>query len=198
MKNFKKLLFCMSVSAMFLCSCSNSNVNSEKISKKFFEKSFYSRDNGYIFTGMENGITEKITIQLPDYCWDKQSGVIIDKNGKVFEKPDRRYSNFTVLNPKFEKKDGKIFINSDSKFFENYRFELKDEFTIVDTLLNIEYTDNLGKYGIDTDSNEYKSTYREAKELADEFKTLVSDLEKYKDQLPEVVKKEIEREMKYK
>lgn len=91
---------------------------------------------------------DKVNIKYPDYCWNKNSGFIVDKNGEVFKKLNREEAFFEAFILKIEVRNGKKYINSDSKFYPNYRFEIKDEFTILDTLLGIEYVDNLSKYGI--------------------------------------------------
>ena len=139
---------------------------------------------------------DKVNIKFPDYCWNKNSGVIVDKNGEVFKKPNREEAFFEAFNLKIEVRNGKKYINSDSKFFPNYRFEIKDEFTILDTLLGIEYVDNLSKYGIESDDNEYINAYKEAKDLVDQYKNTVKGMENNKDELSPKVKDEIEREMK--
>ena len=89
----------------------------------------------------------------------------------------------------------KKYINADSKFYPNDRFELKDEFTILDTLLGIEYVDIVNKYGIEYDSNEYLTEYKEAKQLAKNYKEIVKDIEDSKNEFSSKIKAEIEREM---
>ena len=139
---------------------------------------------------------DKVNIKYPDYCWNKNSGVIVDKNGEVFKKLNREEAFFEAFILKIEVRNGKKYINSDSKFYPNYRFEIKDEFTILDTLLGIEYVDNLSKYGIQSDDNEYINAYKEAKDLVNQYKNTVKGMENNKDELSPEVKDEIEREIK--
>ncbi|WP_029949119.1 hypothetical protein [Parvimonas micra] len=186
--NFKVLLATFSFCFLILfSSCKSSNVSIEK----FRNKVFLANDNGRIVFHMD-----KINIKYPDYCWNKNSGVIVDKNGEVFKKPNREEAFFEAFNLKIEVRNGKKYINSDSKFYPNYRFEIKDEFTILDTLLGIEYVDNLSKYGIESDDNEYINAYKEAKDLVNQYKNTVKGMENNKDELSPKVKDEIEREMK--
>ena len=175
MKRFFKILIFNFCFLILFSSCKSSNISIEK----FRNKVFLANDNGRIVFHMD-----KVNIKYPDYCWNKNSGVIVDKNGEVFKKL------------KIEVRNGKKYINSDSKFYPNYRFEIKDEFTILDTLLGIEYVDNLSKYGIESDDNEYINAYKEAKDLVNQYKNTVKGMENNKDELSPKVKDEIEREMK--
>lgn len=185
-KFFKILSFCLCTLFIFSSCKSSSNVGVEKLKNKVFS----ANDNGSIGFPMD-----KVNIKYPDYCWNKYSGVIVDKNGKVFKKPSKDESFFEAFNPKIEVKNGKKYINADSKFYPNDRFELKDEFTILDTLLGIEYVDIVNKYGIEYDNNEYLTEYKEAKQLAKNYKEIVKDIEDSKNELPSKIKAEIEREM---
>lgn len=160
-KFFKILSFCLCTLFIFSSCKSSSNVGVEKLKNKVFS----ANDNGSIVFPMD-----KVNIKYPDYCWNKYSGVIVDKNGKKY-------------------------INADSKFYPNDRFELKDEFTILDTLLGIEYVDIVNKYGIEYDSNEYLTEYKEAKQLAKNYKEIVKDIEDSKNEFSSKIKAEIEREM---
>lgn len=40
---------------------------------------------------------DKVNIKYPDYCWNKNSGVIVDKNGEVFKKPNREEAFFEAF-----------------------------------------------------------------------------------------------------
>lgn len=190
MKKIFKLLF-ISVLILNLSSCKNSNLKIENILGKNFE----ARDNGYIsINNLVSDITN-IDIKYPDYCLDKQSGVIVDTNGNIFKKPDYDYFSLKGFNLKLEVKNGKTFINSESMFYENNRFELIDEFTILDTLLDIKYVDNEGKYNIKGDTNEYINEFKELKNLSTNYNQLVNDYIKYKDQLSPKVREGLEREL---
>ena len=129
-KRFFKILILNFCFLILFSSCKSSNINIEK----FRNKVFLANDNGRIVFHMD-----KVNIKYPDYCWNKNLGVIVDKNGEVFKKPNREEAFFEAFNLKIEVRNGKKYINSDSKFYPNYRFEIKDEFTILDTLLGIEY-----------------------------------------------------------
>lgn len=185
-KIFKISSFCLCALFIFSACKSNSNVRVEKLKNKVFS----ANDNGHVVFHMD-----KVNIKYPDYCWNKDSGVIVDKDGKVFKKPNKDEAFFEAFNPKIEVKNGKKYINADSEFYPNNRFELKDEFTILDTLLGIEYVDNVNKYGIKGDDNEYLTKYKEVKQLAKEYKKTVKALEDNKNEFSSKVKAEIEREM---
>lgn len=188
MKNIFKL-FVLSFIVFSLSSCKISNYNLKDFSSRRFE----TRDNGYInFQKSENDILH-IFVKYPDYCFNKQSGVIIDKNGKVFKKPDINYSSIDSSNLKLEIKDGRTFINSESQYFNNFRYQIVDENTIIDTLLDIKYEDYQSKYGIEADTNEYFNEFKELKELAKEYNQLVKDYIKYKDQLSPKVREGVEK-----
>lgn len=179
---------------IFLSACGSGSKDNVSI-EKFINKNFETYDRGYVRFGIKNGSDLFINIKYPDYCWNKNSGTIVDKNGKVFRKLDKDSAFEEAFHPKLEIKNGKKYINSDSKFYPNDRFELKDDFTIIDTLLGIEYVDNNGKYGIDFDENEYPNEYKESKELLKDYRYTVRALEKYKDDFSPKVKEAIEREM---
>lgn len=186
-KNFLIFLFLI----MLFSSCKSSNISIENL----MYKKFYARDNGRIYLDLFEGVTPSIHIKLPDYCWNKQSGIIVNSEGKLFKKVDKSLAKIDNFNPKIEMKNGKYYLNCNSEFFDNFRFQVIDEFTILDTLLDIKYVDTLGKYNIEDDNNEYPNEYRELKELVSEYSTTIEDYKKYKDQLPVSVRKEIEKKI---
>lgn len=101
--NFKVLLATFSFCFLILfSSCKSSNISIEK----FRNKVFLANDNGRIVFHMD-----KINIKYPDYCWNKNSGVIVDKNGEVFKKPNREEAFFEAFNLKIEVRNGKKYIN---------------------------------------------------------------------------------------
>lgn len=139
----KKLLSFVLLSLFLFSSCKSENKNVTM--EKLMNKTFISFDNGKISFSLNNGIDPKVNVRYPDFCYDKSSGLIVDKDGKVFKKLNKENAKIEAFNPKIENKNGKNYINTDSKSYPNDRFLVKDEFTIKDTLLNIEYIDTKSK-----------------------------------------------------
>lgn len=188
-----KILSLMFLSFFILCSC-------KKVDKKMdinevLNKTFTSFDNGEIKFSLNNGVDPMITLKLPNFCWNKDSGLIVDTNGKVFKKLNKDDAKLEAFKPKIEIKKGKKYINCDSKFFPNDRFELKDKYTITDTLLNIEYTDKKGKYNLQIDENEYPAQYKEVKEILKNSKDTLNALKEHKNAFSKEVKDAIEKEI---
>ncbi|MCI5997791.1 MAG: hypothetical protein MRZ16_06185 [Parvimonas sp.] len=190
LKFFSLTLFLL----IFLSACKSADKNNVSV-EKLVNKQFETPDRGYVYFGFKNGSDLMVRIKYPDYCWNKNSGTIVDKEGNVFKKLDKDSAFEEAFFPKIEVKNGKKYINADSKFYPNDRFELRDEFTILDTLLGIEYVDIKGKYSVEIDENEYPNEYRETKELAEEYKNSAEAFEKHKNKLSPKVKDAIEREM---
>ena len=71
MKRFFKILIFNFCFLILFSSCKSSKVSIDK----FRNKVFLANDNGRIVFHMD-----KVNIKYPDYCWNKNSGVIVDKN----------------------------------------------------------------------------------------------------------------------
>lgn len=189
----KKLLSFVLMSLFLFSSCKSENKNVSM--EKLMNKQFISFDNGSISFSLNNGADPKVNIRYPDFCWNKSSGLLIDKDGKVFKKLNKENAKLEAFNPKIENKNGKNYINTDSKAYPNDRFLLKDEFTIKDTVLNIEYIDTKSKYKVSRDENEYPSEYKEIKEILKSYTDTLNALKKNKDGFSKEVKEAIEREI---
>lgn len=116
----------------------------------FNDKSFNCLDSGSILFKKNIDGNYKVYIKFPMYFYKGKGDIIIYKvNGERFYKIKKDYNkrlDFDIIgdDAKIVKKDGKFYINAKDKF-PNFRFQLKDKFTIIDTEINTEYL-NSEKY----------------------------------------------------
>lgn len=143
MKKYKLLIY-------LFCIIIFSSCNQDLKIYNFDDKSFNCLDSGSILFKKDVDKKYKVYIKFPMYFYEGKGDITIYKvNGERFDKIKKDYKkrlDFDIIgiDAKIVKKDGKFYINAKDKF-PNFRFQLKDKFTIIDTEINTEYL-NSEKY----------------------------------------------------